>query len=117
MHARTFSALAEPTRIGIVELLREGPLTVGEVAERLALRQPQASKHLRTLADAGLVELTRVGARTVCALRREPFEALDAWIDHLRPTWDERLDAMERYLADLRATARPRAHDDDRSPP
>ncbi len=117
MDARTFAALAEPARVGIVELLRDGPRTVGEVAAALALRQPQASKHLRTLADAGLVQTTRVGARTVCELRQEPFDALATWIDHLRPTWDERLDAMERYLADLRAAAPGDDHHDDRSTP
>jgi len=51
------SALAEPNRLKIVELLRDGPRPVGEIAGRLRLRQPQVSKHLRVLHEAGLVEV------------------------------------------------------------
>lgn len=51
----TFSTLAEPNRLHIVELLCNGSLTVGEISERLELRQPQNSKHLRVLSDAGPV--------------------------------------------------------------
>ncbi|UUZ81710.1 metalloregulator ArsR/SmtB family transcription factor [Paenibacillus sp. P26] len=63
MDITTFSALAEPTRLRIVELLMEGPLTVGEIADRLELRRPQASKHLRVLLDAGLVEVQAAANR------------------------------------------------------
>jgi DNA-binding transcriptional ArsR family regulator len=56
----TLNALAEPNRLHIVELLRDGSLTVGEIAERLVLKQPQASKHLRVLSDARLIEVQPV---------------------------------------------------------
>jgi DNA-binding transcriptional ArsR family regulator len=56
MDITTFSALAEPNRFRIVEILLEGPLTVGEIADRLQLRQPQTSKHLHVLLESGLVE-------------------------------------------------------------
>lgn len=55
MNAQTFSALAEPNRLKIVELLLKGSLSVGEIADRLKLNQPQTSKHLRVLSEAGLV--------------------------------------------------------------
>jgi DNA-binding transcriptional ArsR family regulator len=98
----TFAALAEPNRLRIVELLRDGPASVGEIAERLPLRQPQTSKHLKTLTEAGLVAMRPVAQHRVFELRREPFEQLDQWLALLRPTWEERLDSMERYLRDLR---------------
>jgi DNA-binding transcriptional ArsR family regulator len=97
-----FAALAEPNRLRIVELLRDGPATVSEIAERLPIRQPQASKHLKTLTDAGLVDVRPVAQRRVFELRPEPFERLDAWLAGYRPTWEERLDSMERYLQQLR---------------
>jgi DNA-binding transcriptional ArsR family regulator len=102
-----FAALADPNRLQIVELLREGPASVGELAERLPLRQPQTSKHLKRLTAAGLVGARPFAQRRVYELRREPFEGLDRWLALYRPTWDERIDAMERYLDGLRATTEP----------
>ena len=54
----TLTALAEPNRLRIVELLRDKPRPVGEIAKRLRLRQPQVSKHLRVLSDAGVKRTT-----------------------------------------------------------
>jgi predicted transcriptional regulator len=61
----TFAALADPNRLQIVEMLRDGPASVGEIADRLVLRQPQTSKHLKTLADARV----RASTGTVRAAR------------------------------------------------
>src|SRR5690606_41299634 len=55
VEAMTFQALGEPSRLRIVELLRGGPFAVGDIAEVLGIRQPQVSKHLRVLAEAGIV--------------------------------------------------------------
>ncbi|CAG7629276.1 ArsR/SmtB family transcription factor [Paenibacillus allorhizosphaerae] len=102
MDITTFSALAEPHRLRIVELLLDGPLTVGDIADRLQLRQPQASKHLRVLLDAGLVEVHAEANRRNYKLRLEPFQQLDAWLETYRGVWDERLDALDLYLQKLR---------------
>lgn len=77
MDMTTLGALAEPNRMNIVELLRDGPLTVGEIADRLGLRQPQASKHLKVLSDNGIVEVQAAANRRIYKLRTEPFQALD----------------------------------------
>lgn len=77
MNADVMRALAEPHRLKIVELLRERPLTVGEIAERLQLHQPQASKHLRVLGEAGIV-VAHVDANCrIYRLRPDPFRELD----------------------------------------
>lgn len=76
MELTTFNALAEPSRFRIVNLLQKGPLTVGEIAERLDIRQPQASKHLKVLLDAGLVEVRADANRRNYMLRSEPFQEL-----------------------------------------
>jgi DNA-binding transcriptional ArsR family regulator len=102
MDIKTFSALADPSRMRIVELLLDGSLTVGEIADRLGIRQPQASKHLHVLLEAGLVEVQAVANRRNYKLRLEPFQALDAWLETYRGIWDERLDALENYLQKLR---------------
>ncbi len=73
MKTTTLHALAEPNRLQIVELLKNGPLTVGEIADQLMLRQPQASKHLKKLSDAGIVEVQAVANRRIYKLRHEHF--------------------------------------------
>ncbi len=103
MNANVMSALAEPNRLQIVELLRENPLTVGEIAERVGLRQPQASKHLRVLSDAGIVEVQAVANRRICKLRPDPFEELDAWLESYRHIWEERYDRLDDYLQELQS--------------
>jgi DNA-binding transcriptional ArsR family regulator len=103
MNPSLFSALADPTRLRIVDLLLDGPLSVGDIANRLGIRQPQASKHLRVLLEAELVEVQAVANRRNYKLRMEPFQALDAWLDTYRGIWDERFDALENYLKKLRS--------------
>jgi DNA-binding transcriptional ArsR family regulator len=103
LNAATLTALAEPNRFQIVEFLRGGPRPVGEIAERLRLQQPQASKHLRVLKDAGIVEALPVAQLRVYQLRAKPFKELTSWLDTFRPTWDERLDVMEEFLQELKA--------------
>lgn len=103
MEIMTFSALAEPTRMRIVELLKDGPMTVGDIAEHLGVRQPQASKHLRVLLEAGLVEVEAVANRRNYRLRMEPLQELDAWLAAYRKVWNERFDNLENYLQKLQS--------------
>ncbi len=100
--ANTINALAEPTRRFIVELLREGPLTVGEIAERAGIRQPQASKHLKVLRDAGLLEVEGQANRRYYGLRPEPFRDLDTWLGSFRRLMEERFDNLDVYLRSLK---------------
>ena|SRR2546423_5606268 len=101
MHANTFSALAEPNRLQIVELLRHRPLPVGQIAERLRMRQPQVSKHLRVLSDAGLVQSRPLAQQRIYGLRAEPLRELDAWLERYRGLWSERFDRMDDLLREL----------------
>lgn len=98
MDSNVMSALAEPKRLQIVELLRERPLTVGEIAERLQLRQPQASKHLRVLSEAGIVEARVDANRRIYRLLPEPFRELEDWLMSYRDIWEERFDRLDDYL-------------------
>ena len=106
MYADTFTALAEPNRRRIVELLRDGPRPVGEIAQRLHLRQPQASKHLKVLSQAGLVAVQPAANQRIYQLQPKPFEELDNWVETFRRAWEERLDKLDDYLKELK-TAQP----------
>jgi DNA-binding transcriptional ArsR family regulator len=97
----TWSALAEPNRLHIVELLRDGPLTVGEIADRRSLRQPQATKHLRVLSDAGIIEVQPLANRRIYNLRPQSLKELDVWLDSFRRIWDARYDSLDDYLNEL----------------
>ncbi|MEC0229474.1 ArsR/SmtB family transcription factor [Paenibacillus alba] len=101
MKITTLSALAEPNRLHIVELLRDGPLTVGEIAERLGLAQPQVSKHLRVLSDCGFVEVHPSANRRIYKLRPQPLMEMSDWLESFRRMWEERFDRLDDYLAQL----------------
>ncbi|MEM7218006.1 MAG: metalloregulator ArsR/SmtB family transcription factor [Pseudomonadota bacterium] len=95
-----FSAIAEPRRREILAQLRLGPATVNELADRLRISQPMASKHLKALRSAGFVEVRPQGQKRWFNLRRNPFDELDSWLDEYRRYWSQELDALERYLDD-----------------
>lgn len=102
MNNKTLSALAEPNRLRIVELLRDKPCSVGEIAERLWLRQPQVSKHLRVLSEAGLVEVHPAAQQRIYQLHAESFKELDTWLGTFRRIWEGRLDTLDEYLQGLK---------------
>jgi DNA-binding transcriptional ArsR family regulator len=94
----TFELVAEPTRRRILDILRDGEHSVGELVERLSLSQPGVSKHLRLLRDAGLVDVRRDAQRRLYGLRAEPLTEIDAWLEPYRRFWASRLDELERHL-------------------
>lgn len=100
------SALAEPNRLLIVELLRDRPRPVGEIATRLRLRQPQVSKHLRVLSDAGLVDVRPVAQQRIYQLRSEPFNELDKWLATFRRRAGDRFDRLEDLVNERKAKKR-----------
>jgi DNA-binding transcriptional ArsR family regulator len=98
VEANAFAALSEPSRLQIVDLLRERPYAVGEIAQALTIRQPQVSKHLQVLRGAGFVAVEPVARRRIYHLRAEPFTQISSWVDSFERLWDVRLDALGTYL-------------------
>jgi DNA-binding transcriptional ArsR family regulator len=94
----TFELVAEPTRRRILDILREGERSVGELVDRLTLSKPGVSKHLRVLREAGLVDVRRDAQRRLYGLRAEPLTEIDAWLQPYRGLWAGRLDELERHL-------------------
>jgi DNA-binding transcriptional ArsR family regulator len=93
-----FEVLAEPSRRRILDLLRQRPRLVGELARELAASQPGVSKHLRVLREAGLVRVRPEAQRRWYELSPEPLAEIDAWLAPYRRLWSTRLDALERHL-------------------
>ncbi len=76
---------------------------VGEVAEQVNIRQPQASKHLKILHEAGLVEVQAEANRRYYRLRAEGFQSLESWLSDYRQLWEDRFDNLDEYLKKLQA--------------
>ena len=96
--------IAEPTRRRILDAVRDGERSVGELVDQVGMHQPGVSRHLKVLRDAGLVEVRRDAQRRLYRLRPEPLMELDAWLEPYRREWTARLDSLERHL---RRTATP----------
>ena len=93
-----FAILVEPNRRRILDFLRSGEHSVGEIVEVLGLSQPAASKHLRILKEAGFVVVQQDAQRRLYRLQPEALRALDAWLEPYRRLWTDRIDALAQYL-------------------
>ena len=102
MTATTFATLAEPTRLRILDLLRDRPRPVGELVDALGLSQPGVSKHLRVLRDARLVDVRPDAQRRIYHVRPQPLAEIDAWLEPYRQLFAGHLDAPERHLDDTK---------------
>jgi DNA-binding transcriptional ArsR family regulator len=92
------AALADPTRFRIVEMLGRGERSAGEIERALKVSQPNASKHLRVLREAGLVRMRKDRQRRLYRIEPAPLAELDAWLARYRHFWSDRLDALQRHL-------------------
>jgi DNA-binding transcriptional ArsR family regulator len=99
----TLRALSEPNRFQIVELLRAGPRAVGDLVDRIGLPQPQVSKHLRVLSDAGLVNVRVDAQRRIYALQSAPLQELEVWLERYRSLWADNFQRLDVLLDELKA--------------
>ncbi|HWE71275.1 MAG TPA: metalloregulator ArsR/SmtB family transcription factor [Acidimicrobiales bacterium] len=90
--------LGEPTRRQILDRLRDGERSVGELVDDMGVTQPTVSKHLRVLRDSGLVDVRVDAQRRLYRIRPEPLIELDAWLATYRALWTQSLDRLERQL-------------------
>lgn len=111
--ADVFNAVAEPQRRAIIGLLARGERSVGELTDRLELRQPQVSKHLGVLRKVELVRVRKEGRQRFYSLQGEQLEPIHAWVSEFEHLWNERFDRLETYLGDLQ---RKGERDDDSHP-
>ena len=110
----TFAALAEPNRLRIVELLRSGPRHVNDIGERLDLNQPQVSKHLRVLKEAGLVVVQARAQQRLYELRAQPLRQLHDWLERYRSLWQARFDEMDELIEELTEKEKEKEKSNDR---
>lgn len=95
-----FRAIADPTRREILNLLRGGAHTVGEIAVNFRTSRPAISKHLRLLRSAGLVVTRKDGTARVCRLNARPLRAVSTWLQGYEAFWRASLDGLKNYIED-----------------
>jgi DNA-binding transcriptional ArsR family regulator len=108
-----FSALADPTRRAVLDLLRAGTRPAGEIARAFPVSRPAISKHLRILRRAHLVEERREGRHRLYQLNPEPLKAVDTWLEQYRSFWTANLASLKsfveaEYEKETRATKSPK---------
>ncbi len=93
-----FEVVGEPARRELLDLLLRGPRSVGELVELTGLSQPNTSRHLRILREAGLVESRAAGQQRLYALRAGGFAALARWLTPYVVLWQGGPEALDRHL-------------------
>ncbi len=101
--ADVFNAVAEPQRRAILDALAGGERPVGELARRLALPQPQVSKHLRVLREVGAVAVREAGRQRLYRVDGRALKPIHDWIRAYERLWSDRFEALDDVLEDLKA--------------
>jgi DNA-binding transcriptional ArsR family regulator len=96
-----FSALADPTRRAILARLAAGETSVQELAEPFDISLPAVSRHLKVLANAGLIVRGREAQWRPARLEAEPLRDIASWVEQYRRHWEQRLDRLDEYLKEL----------------
>ena len=103
---RTFAALADPTRRGVLEHLGHGTATISELAQPVGISLTGMKKHVRLLEEAGLVTTQKVGRARQCSLSPQGLEDVQEWIEQNRRMLNERLDRFGELLERTKGDAR-----------
>jgi len=96
---RVFSALADPTRRAILRRLSDRPATINEIAKPFPVSLNAISKHVMTLERAGMLRREIKGRQHHCWIEPGPLREANQWLEHYRQFWEQRLEALEAYVA------------------
>lgn len=108
MRRDVFQAIADPTRREIINLVAQQSLNLNSVAEQFDISRPAISKHIKILTECGLIEIKQQGRERYCEARLQKLNEVSDWIEQYSRFWNTKLDALEVYLSELQATARPK---------
>jgi len=101
---RTFQALADKSRRGMVERLARGPASVSELAQPLAMSLAAVVQHVQVLEGCGVVKTEKVGRTRMCQLEPAAMTAAEGWIHDRRRGWEARLDRLGDVLEEATTT-------------
>ncbi len=98
MRRDVFQAIADPTRRQIIHILAYGSLNLNAVAGNFRVSRPAISRHVRILAECGLIEIRRNGRERLCEANLQRLAEVADWVDTYRAFWTRKLDAFETFL-------------------
>ena len=101
MRRDVFQAIADPTRRAILNLLAAQPLTLNGVAEHFEISRPAISRHIKILAECGLVVIRQQGRERYCEVQMDKLTEVSTWVDQYRATWEQRFDRLDETLNEL----------------
>ena len=94
-----FSALAEPTRRNIIEMLAtRGELSASQICDKFSVSAPAISQHLKVLRDSNLVTVEKRAQQRMYTINTDKIDELDSWVQRMRKLWNERFDALDELL-------------------
>lgn len=93
-----FSALADPTRRAVIGRLGQGPASISDLAKPFDMALPSFMKHIHLLEGSGLIRTRKQGRVRTCAIEKQQFTVIDAWLSAQRALWEARTDRLEQFV-------------------
>ena len=103
MRRDVFQAIADPTRREIIHMLAKESLNLNAVSDRFDISRPAISKHIKILTECGLITIHQQGRERVCEAKLDSLNEVSTWVQQYRQFWEDKMDALEVYLATLQA--------------
>jgi DNA-binding transcriptional ArsR family regulator len=106
MRRDVFQAIADPTRREIIRVVAAETMPLNAVAETFDMSRQAVSKHIKILSECGLVALHREGRELYCQADLHKLNEVSLWVEQYRRHWEDKLDSLEKYLANIQAKNR-----------
>lgn len=97
-----YQAIADPTRRAIINMIAMQPQNVNAIAEKFDVTRQAISLHIQILTDCGLLVVKKQGRDRVCEAQLDKLGEVSMWVDQYRQHWENKLDAMEKYIEQLK---------------
>jgi len=97
-----YQAIADPTRRAIINMIASEPHNVNAIAEKFDVTRQAISLHIQILIDCGLISVKQQGRDRVCEAQLNQLSEVSAWVDQYRQHWENKLDALEKYIEKLK---------------
>jgi DNA-binding transcriptional ArsR family regulator len=110
MRRDVFQAIADPNRRAILSLLAKQRLTLNGVADNFRISRPAVSRHIKILAECGLVVVYQQGRERYCEARPDKLNEVSDWVEQYRQLWEHRFDRLEDLLIEMQKKEKKHVH-------
>ncbi|MET3500059.1 DNA-binding transcriptional ArsR family regulator [Mucilaginibacter sp. SG538B] len=107
MRRDVFQAIADPTRRDIINLIAFKPMNLNAIADNFDVSRPAISQHIKILTECGLITIKKQGRERYCEPRLKQLEEVAQWVERYRKGWDEKFDALDNLLEELKNNDKP----------